>query len=103
MSTKDSKPQDSKPQEENLPTAKTLNGAFRLSIVHGKPVCAYFYLDSLKGKVCIRQDGEEKIIYKDEDEYTSPLEHLYNSDNEYIAITSNTIYIISKRTQVKKA
>ncbi len=86
----------------NLPTAKTLNGAFKLSIAHGKPVCGYFYVDSLKGKVCIRQDGEEKIIYKDEDEYTSPLEHLYKSDNEYIAVTNNTIYIISSRTEVKK-
>jgi hypothetical protein len=86
----------------NLPTAKTLNGAFKLSIAHGKPVEAYFYVDSLKGKVCIRQDGDEKIIYKDEDEYTSPLENLYKSDNEYIAVTSNTIYIISSRTEVKK-
>jgi hypothetical protein len=86
-----------------LPSAKTLNGAFRLSVVHGKPVCAYFYLDSLKNKVCIRQDGEEKIIYKDEDEYTSPLEHLYKSEGEYIAITHNTIYIISSRTEVKKS
>lgn len=85
-----------------LPTNKTLTGAFKLSIAHGKPVCAYFYIDSLKGKVCIRQDGDEKIIYKDEDEYTSPLEHLYKSENEYIAITHNTIYVISARTEVKK-
>ena len=85
-----------------LPGNKTLNGAFRLSVVHGKPVCAYFYLDSIKGKVVIRQDGDEKIIYKDEDEYSSPLEHLYKSENEYIAITNNTIYIISSRTEVRK-
>ena len=85
-----------------LPSTKTLNGAFRLSVVHGKPVCAYFYLDSLKNKVCIRHDGEEKIIYKDEEESTSPLEHLFKSENEYIAITHNTIYIISARTEVKK-
>ena len=85
-----------------LPGNKTLNGAFRLSVVHGKPVCAYFYLDSMKGKVVIRHDGDEKIIYKDEDEYSSPLEHLYKSENEYIAITNNTIYIISSRTEVRK-
>ena len=42
-----------------LPTNKTLTGAFKLSIAHGKPVCAYFYIDSLKGKVCIRHDGDE--------------------------------------------
>ena len=46
---------------------------------------------------------EEKIIYKDADEYTSPLEHLYKSENEYIAITHNTIYVISSRTEVKKS
>ena len=85
-----------------LPSAKTLTGAFRLSVLHGKPVCGYFYIDSLKNKVCIRQDGEGKIIYKDEEEYTSPLEQLFRSENEYIAITHNTIYIISSRTEVKK-
>ncbi len=85
-----------------LPSAKTLTGAFRLSVLHGKPVCGYFYIDSLKNKVCIRQDGEGKIIYKDEDEYTSPLEQMFRSENEYIAITHNTIYILSGRTEVKK-
>ncbi len=85
-----------------LPSEKTLNGAFRISIAHGKPVDSYFYVDSIKGKVCIRHDGDEKIIFKNEEEYTSPLENLYKSENEYIAVTNNSIYIISARTEIKK-
>ena len=104
MST-NTKPGDAKANEVNiiLPSEKTLSGAFRLSIVHGKPVCSYFYLDSLKGKVCINKDGNDKIIYKNEEEFTSPLEHLFKSNDEYICITNNTIYIISSKTEVRKS
>ena len=43
-----------------------------------------------------------KIIYKNEEEFTSPLEHLFKSNDEYICITNNTIYIISSKTEVRK-
>ena len=85
-----------------LPSTKTLLQATKLSIRLNKPICFYFYTDSLKGNCCIANDGKEKIIYKNDDEHTSPIVTPYQVDDDYIIITENTIYIISAKTRVEK-
>lgn len=94
--------QESQSDQLKLPSAKTYDGAFRLSIKTGKKVDGYFYIDSLSGNVCICHDGEDKLIYKSSDEYTSPLVNLYKSGDEYIAVTENTIYIVSTKCEIRK-
>ena len=84
-----------------LPTEKTLLQATKLALKTKKPVCFYFYIDSVKGKITIVSDGEDRIIFKNEDEHTSPILNTYKSDNCYIVVTENTIYILSADTQVK--
>ena len=84
-----------------LPTEKTLLQATKLALKTKKPVCFYFYIDSVKGKITIVSDGEDRIIFKNEDEHTSPILNTYISDNCYIVVTENTIYILSADTQVK--
>jgi hypothetical protein len=84
-----------------LPTDKTLQQATKLALKTKKPVCFYFYIDSLKGNISIRTDGEDRIIFKSEDEHTSPIINTYKSDNCFIVVTENTIYILSADTQVR--
>lgn len=84
-----------------LPNEKTLMQACKLSIKLKKPICFYFYLDSLRGKISIVSDGEDRIIFKNEDEHTSPILNTYKSENCYIVVTENTIYILSSNTQVR--
>lgn len=84
-----------------LPTDKTLQQATKLALKTKKPVCFYFYIDSLKGNISIRTDGEDRIIFKSEDEHTSPIINTYRSDNCFIVVTENTIYILSADTQVR--
>ena len=84
-----------------LPSDKTLQQATKLALKTKKPVCFYFYLDSLKGKISIISDGEDRIIFKNEDEHTSPILNTYKSENCYIVVTENTIYILSTETLVK--
>ena len=84
-----------------LPTEKTLLQATKLALKTKKPVCFYFYIDSLKGKISIATDGEDRIIFKSDDEHTSPILNTYKSDTSYIVVTENTIYIISSETQVR--
>lgn len=84
-----------------LPTEKTLLQATKLALKTKKPVCFYFYIDSVKGKITIVSDGEDRIIFKSEDEHTSPILNTYKSDNCFIVVTENTIYILSADTQVK--
>ena len=84
-----------------LPTDKTLMQATKLALKTKKPICFYFYLDSLKGKISIVSDGEDRIIFKNEDEHTSPILNTYKSENCFIIVTENTIYIVSADTQVR--
>jgi hypothetical protein len=84
-----------------LPSDKTLQQACKLSLKTKKPICFYFYIDSLKGKISIVNDGEDRIIFKSEDEHTSPIINTYKSDTCYIVVTENTIYILSAETPVR--
>ena len=83
-----------------LPCDKTLQQAVKLSIKTSKPICFYFYVDSLKQKITITSDGEDKIIFKNQDEHTSPILNTYKCGGEFLVVTENTIYIISAETKV---
>ena len=83
-----------------LPSNKTLQHAVKISIKTAKPICFYFYVDSLKGNCSICSEGDDKIIFKNSEEHTSPILHTYKCENEYIVITDNTIYILSCSTKV---
>ena len=84
-----------------LPSDKTMQQAVKLSIKLVKPICFYFYVDSLKGRVCISSDGEDRIIFKNEEEHTSPILNTYKCENCYIIVTENTIYVVSANTRIK--
>jgi len=86
----------------SYPSNETYERAFKISIRDNKPIHSYFYIPSLTGKVSIKYDGEDKIIWVDEDEHSSPILNAYKSGNELIMVTENTIYIISSKTQVIK-
>ena len=84
-----------------LPSDKTMQQAVKLSIKLVKPICFYFYVDSLKGRVCIASDGEDRIIFKNEEEHTSPISNTYKCDNCFIVVTDNTIYLVSSNTRIQ--
>lgn len=84
-----------------LPSDKTLQQAAKLSIKLGRPICFYFYIDSLKKKCCIVSDGEDRILYKNDEEHTSPILNTYKSEGTYIIATNHTIYLVSADTEIK--
>ena len=84
-----------------LPSDKTMQQAVKLSIKLCKPICFYFYVDSLKNRACIASDGEDRIIYKSDEEHTSPILNTYKVNSEYIVVTENTIYILSASTPIR--
>jgi len=83
------------------PTASTMDKALKLSLKLTKPIDLYFYLDSLRGRVCIMNDGEDMVIYKNDEEMTSPILKTYKSDDQYITVTENSIYILDAATPIK--
>lgn len=84
----------------SLPHVDTLVQATKLSIRLNKPICFYFYIDSLNDQVCIASDGNSKIIYKNDEEHTSAIVSPYHVKNDFIIVTENTIYIISDNTKI---
>lgn len=84
-----------------LPSDKTLQQATKLSIKLTKPIDYYFYVDSIKGNINIINVENEKIIYKNDDEHTSPILNTYKSDHSYIVVTANSIYILSSNTKIQ--
>ena len=85
-----------------MPSAQTLEQGAKLSIKISKPLCFYFYIDSCRNNASIRTADGEKIIYKNNEEHTSPIRHTYKVNNEYLIVTDNTIYVISCNTKISK-
>lgn len=83
-----------------LPCNDTLVTATKLSIRVSKPICFYFYVDSLRDNCKIVKTDDEKIIYKNNEEHTSPIKNTYKVKNEYLIVTENTIYVLSANTKV---
>ena len=86
----------------SMPSADTLSQAAKLSIKISKPICFYFYIDSCKNNASIVTAEGEKIIYKNNEEHTSPIKNTYKVGDEYLVVTENTIYVISCSTPVGK-
>jgi len=86
----------------SMPSADTLSQAAKLSIKISKPICFYFYIDSCKNNASIVTAEGEKIIYKNNEEHTSPIKNTYKDGHEYLVVTENTIYVISCSTPVGK-
>ena len=84
-----------------LPDSKSLSQACKLAIKLSKPIDFYFYVDSCRGGCQIISNDGEKILYKNNDEHTSPIKNTYGVGNEFLVVTENTIYILSKNTQIK--
>ena len=78
-------------QKISLPSTKTLEQAAKLSIKVSKPICFYFYIDSCKGNISIVNSEGDKIVYKNSEEHTSPINNTYKVGNEFLVVTdSNT-------------
>lgn len=84
------------------PSPKTLGDAWNLSVQFDKPVMSDYWEESVTGNVFfgIKPD-KDKILVKSVDEYTSPIEKIYKSSEDYIVMTENSIYIVKATIQKK--
>ena len=86
-----------------LPLDTTLQHASKLAIVEDKPIMYDYWMSSLEKKAIIgvRKNGE-KLLVKNEEEYTSPISKFYKVETDYIVITENSIYIVSADIPTRK-
>jgi hypothetical protein len=80
------------------PDEKTILFAAKISLEEDKPIHFLYWNDSLLNKVCIYctdKEQSEHVIYKNKDEYTSPIKKKYTNKDDAILCTENSIYIVS--------
>lgn len=76
------------------PNESTLEHSARIAIIEDKPVMYDYWTSSCDKNIFfgIRTDGE-KLLVKNVDEYTSPIEKIFKIEEDYIIITNNSIYL----------
>ena len=90
-------------QNYSLPSNSTLQHCAKLGIVEDKPIMLDYWAESLDKDVLIGvRDSGEKLLVKSEDEYTSPIAKIYKTEEEYIIMTENSIYVVSANISTKR-
>jgi hypothetical protein len=87
-----------------LPSDTTIRNAMGLAIDEDKPILLDYWTDSLTNACCIgvRESTKEKILVKSSDAYTSCISKILKSGDEFIVMTENSIYIVSKNIKPRK-
>ena len=86
-----------------LPEITTLQHAAKLSIVEDKPIMMDYWTDSIERTVLIGvKESQEKLLVKNEEEYTSPISKIYKVGKEYIIMTENSIYLVDVQIPTKR-
>lgn len=96
--------QTSDETENRLPSNVTLQHATKLSIVEDKPIMMDYWKTSIErvAMLGLREDIQEKLLVKSDEEYTSPISKIYKSADEYIIMTENSIYIVDNKIPYRK-
>ena len=86
-----------------LPSTNIWKNLSRISIVEDKPIMLDYWTESLDKKVVIgvRENGE-KLLVKNPEEYTSPIQKIFKVHECYIICTENSIYLTSSGISTKK-
>jgi hypothetical protein len=78
-----------------LPETNTLQHAAKLAIIEDKPIIMDYWTSSLEKKAIIGvKSNQEKLLVKNEEEYTSPISKIFKVGKDFIIITENSIYIV---------
>ena len=89
--------------EPKLPCDLVLKHVSKISLEKDKPIMLdYWTLSCAKTVVIGVRGGGEKLLVKNEDEYTSPIIKVYKVGEQYIVETENSLYIVSSDIPTKR-
>lgn len=91
------------------PSTTSLLHAAKICTTEDKPLMLDYWMDSLPKEndepstvlIGVRENSE-KLLVKSEDEYTSPISKIYQIESEYLIVTENSLYIVSKSIPTKR-
>ena len=81
-----------------LPSGITLQHCAKIAIVEDRPIMFDYWTASCDKDVL----SGEKLLVKNEEEYTSPISKIYKVEGEYIIMTENSIYVVSAEIPTKR-
>lgn len=86
------------------PSVNTLQHAYKLSVTEDKPIMFDYWTASLDktALIGVKNETNEKLLVKSEEEYTSPISKIFKISTEYIVITENSVYIIDVNIPTKR-
>ena len=86
-----------------MPHQTTILNASKIAIAEDRPIMLDYWNNSLNNSCFIGvRENDEKLLVKNEDEYTSPISKIYQVNNEYILTTENSLYIVHKNIDTKR-
>ena len=86
-----------------LPDTQTLTHVSKLSIVNDKPIMMDYWVNSVEKKALIGvREGGEKLLVKNEEEYTSPISKVFKVKSDFIIETENSLYLVDSEIETKK-
>ena len=89
--------------EPKLPCDLVLKHVCKISLEKDKPIMLDYWALSCTKTVVIGVRGSgEKLLVKNEDEYTSPISKVYKVGEQYIVETENSLYIVSSDIPTKR-
>jgi hypothetical protein len=88
----------------DVPGEKVLVHAAKMSITMDKPIMLDYYAPTKAGTAFIGEDKEtkEKILIKNREEWTSPIEKLGRAGDDILVVTENSIYIVAGSIKKKE-
>jgi len=90
-------------KEVSMPHQTTILNACKIAISEDRPIMLDYWNQSTQSECFIGvRENEEKLLVKNEDEYTSPISKIYQVNNEYILTTENSLYIVHKDIATKR-
>lgn len=95
--------QETAQSQYRLPSTKVLLHAAKLATMEDRPIMMDYWTESLdkKALIGVRED-DEKLLVKNEEEYTSPISKIFRVESEFIVVTENSIYIVSAEIPTRK-
>lgn len=87
-----------------IPSVSCLQNASRIAIQQDKPIMLDYYVDTMTDKAFMGEDAEtkEKMLVKGSDEFTSLIQKVYKSGDDFIILTENSLYIVSGKIQRRR-
>ena len=85
------------------PSNQCLQHVVKIAVVDDKPIMLDYWTESLDKKVVIGvRENSEKLLVKNSEEYTSPIQKIFKVHECYIICTENSIYVTSANISTKK-